>query len=123
MYRFYDLSAWGGCWFVVSIRRFIYTFLNVCPFDYTAVAGSGRVGPVNRLTTPVDHTSWVAVVTPTDCPKSVRNRCVVEFFCVVTLPFSAGDGAFVIGLSHISSFFSLSISQALRHTKNARVTK
>ena len=42
---FYDLSAWGGCWFVVYIRRFIYKFLNVCPFDYTAVAVSGKVGP------------------------------------------------------------------------------
>ena len=50
---FYDLFAWGGCWFVVYIRRFIYKFLNVCPFDYTAVAGSGKVGSVNRLTTPV----------------------------------------------------------------------
>ena len=50
---FYDLSAWGGCWFVVYIRRFIYKYLNVCPFDYTAVAGSGKVGPVNHLTTPV----------------------------------------------------------------------
>ena len=30
---FYDLSAWGGCWFVVYIRRFIYKLLNVCPFD------------------------------------------------------------------------------------------
>ena len=47
-------STWGGCVFVVLyIRRFIYKFLNVCPFDYTAVAGSGKVGPVNRLTTPV----------------------------------------------------------------------
>ena len=40
---------------------------------------------------PVNHTSWVAVVTPTDLPKSVRNRCVMELFCgvvcVVTLPF------------------------------------
>ena len=34
----------GYC-FVVYIRRFIYKFLNVCPFDYTAVAGSGKVGP------------------------------------------------------------------------------
>ena len=42
---FYYLSAWGGCWFVVYIRRFIYKFLNVCPFDYTAVAVSGKVGP------------------------------------------------------------------------------
>ena len=27
---------------LVYIRRFIYKFLNVCPFDYTAVAGSGE---------------------------------------------------------------------------------
>ena len=44
-FYFYDLSAWCGCWFVVYIRRFIYKFLNVCPFDCTAVAGSGKVGP------------------------------------------------------------------------------
>ena len=25
--------------------------LHVCPFDYTTVAGSGKVWPVNRLTT------------------------------------------------------------------------
>ena len=40
---------------------------------------------------PVNHTSWVAVVTPTDHPKSVRNCCLIELFCgvvcVVTLPF------------------------------------
>ena len=40
---------------------------------------------------PVNHTSWVAVVTPTDRPKSVCNRCVIKLFCcvvsVVTLPF------------------------------------
>ena len=35
------------------IRMFIYKFLNVCSFDYTAVAGSGKVGPVNQ----VNHTS------------------------------------------------------------------
>ena len=38
----------------------------------------------------VHPVSWVAVVTPTDRPKSVRNRCVIELFCgvvyVVTLP-------------------------------------
>ena len=61
---------------------------------------------------PVNHTSWVAVVTPTDRPKSVRNRCLIELFCGVVLslcPFdiSVGVGAFVIGLSQISSFFSL----------------
>ena len=87
--NFYDLSAWGGCLFVVYIRRFIYKILNVYPFDYTAVAGSGKVGPVNQPE--VNHTSWVAVVTPTDHPKSVCNLCVIEHFCgvicAVTLPF------------------------------------
>ena len=77
---FYDLSAWGDCCIVVYMRRFIYKFLNLWP-----VAGSGKVGPVNQ----VNHTSWVAVVTPTDRPKSVRNRSVIELFsgvvCLVTL--------------------------------------
>ena len=40
---------------------------------------------------PVNHTSWVAVVTPTDRPKSFRNRCLIELFygvvCIITLPF------------------------------------
>ena len=50
-------------------------------------------------------TSGVAVSTPTDRPKSVRNHCVIEVFggvfCVVTLllEFSVGAQAFVIGLS------------------------
>ena len=38
---------------LLYIRRFIFKFFNVCPYDYTAIAGSGKVGPVNRLTTPV----------------------------------------------------------------------
>ena len=29
---------------------------------------------------PVNHTSWVALVTPTDRPKSVLNRCLIELF-------------------------------------------
>ena len=59
----------------------------MCHFDYTAVAGSGKVGPVNQ----VNQTSLVAVVTPTDRPKSVRNRYIIELLCgvvcVVALPF------------------------------------
>ena len=43
--NFYDLSAWGGCWFVVYIRRCINTLLNVCPFDCTTDVVSGKVGP------------------------------------------------------------------------------
>ena len=54
----------------------------------------------------------MALVTPTDRPKSVRNRSVIELFCgvvcVVIFPFdiSVGVGAFVTGLSQISSFLS-----------------
>ena len=53
----------------------------------------------------------MAIVTPTDRPKSVHNRCVIEVFSGVFvlsscfLNFSGGVGAFVIGLSQISSFF------------------
>ena len=53
---FYDLSAWCGCWFgVYIIRRFIYKFLNVCPFDHTAVAGSGKVGDKVLIFVPSDY--------------------------------------------------------------------
>ena len=61
---------------------------------------------------PVNHTSWVAVVTPTDRPKSVHNCCLIELFVVLFVlslcPFdiSVGIGAFVIGLGQISSFLS-----------------
>ena len=54
----------------------------------------------------------MAIVTPNDRPKSVRNRCVIKVFCDVFvlyrcfLDFSVGVGAFVIGLSQISLFFS-----------------
>ena len=29
-----------------------------------------------------NHTSWMTVVTPTDHPKSIRNRCVIEAFAI-----------------------------------------
>ena len=52
-----------------------------------AYCGEWECGPCET----VNHTSWVAVVTPTDRPKSVHNRCVNELFCgvvcVVTLPY------------------------------------
>ena len=57
----------------------------------------------------------MTVVTSTDRPKSVRNRCVIELFVtlfvlIVILPFdiSVGIGAFVIELIQISSFFPFS---------------
>ena len=65
------------------------------------------------IANPACVTSSVAIVTPTDRPKLVRNRHVIEVFGGVVvlsrcfLDFSVGVGAFVIGLSKISSFFSL----------------
>ena len=41
MLHFYDLSDLIVCWSDVSLRRIIYNFLNVCPFDYTAFVVSG----------------------------------------------------------------------------------
>ena len=54
----------------------------------------------------------MAVVTPTDRPKLVHNRCVVEAFGGVfvlircLLGFFCGCRGFVIGQSQISSLFS-----------------
>ena len=85
-------------------------FTNMCPFDYTVVLVSGTVKlSWTGLTTPVGLT----VVTPTDRPKLVRNRCVIEdfwwrFSCchdAFWIFFSVGVGTFVIGLSQISSIF------------------
>ena len=60
--------------------------------------------PVNRF----KHTSLMAVVTPTDHPKSVCNpRCVLTVFGGVymlsSLPFSDDTATFVIWLSQFSS--------------------
>ena len=66
------------------------------PFDCTAFAGYGKV----------NHTSWVAVITPTDSPNSIYNRCVIEHLgdvFVLSLWFFKGD--FVIGLILISVTF------------------
>ena len=67
--------VWFGCWSSVSIRRIIYKFLNVCPFDYTAVVVSGKVGRPNiGLTTPV---AWMLSVTiAVDRPQSVPATAV-----------------------------------------------
>ena len=64
----------------------------------------GRSGSVNWL----NHTSWVAVVTKTDRPKSVSNRSVIGVFVLRLwfLEFSVGVRAFFIEPSQISSFYS-----------------
>ena len=83
---FYDLSSWCGCWFVVYIYKEVYLQIFKCvSFWLHGCCGELEGGPVNQ----VNHTSWVAVVTPTVRPKV--NCCLIELFCgvvcVVTLPF------------------------------------
>ena len=76
----------------------------MCPFDYKAFVVNGKV---------VYSTSRVAIVTQTDHPKSLLNRCFNEDFsgilcCQVAFwIFSVGVGVLVIGRSQISFFFSL----------------
>ena len=59
---------------------------------------------------PVNHTIWVADVTPTDRPKSVRNRSVIDHFCDVFVYFHiwwhpAFMEVFLILLGQISFLF------------------
>ena len=75
----------------------------MCPFDYTAVAGSGKVGPVNRITTP-GYSNWPSEVDPQPlCNRTFLWRFFVLSLCLFDI--SAVVGAFVIWLSQISSFF------------------
>ena len=86
------------CWFLWPLRlvwllvcclyKGVYLQIVKCvSFWLHGCCGEWEGGPVNQ----VNHTSWVAVVTPTDRPKSARNRCLIELFCgvvcFVTLPF------------------------------------
>ena len=87
----------------------IKTFLNVGHFDCTTDTGSWKVWSLNL---PLTHTGWMIVVAPTDRPKSVRNRCVVERFCSVFvllwLCIVCRLGVFVIRMRQISSLLSVS---------------
>ena len=57
-----------------------------------------------------NQTKWVAISTPTDTPKSVRKRCVIELLMTIFLlslclvVFSVGKGTFVKGSGHLSAF-------------------
>ena len=79
-----------------ALYHSLFMYIYMCPFDYMAVAESGKVGLVNQ----VNYTSWVAIVTPTDRPKSVRYRCVIEIFVALFVlslcPFDMSVGVWVL---------------------------
>ena len=90
----------------VSIRRLFIDFKSVLLITrLLRLVRSWML--INRF----DHNSWAAVVTPTDRPTSVRNRCTIEVFggvCVLSRRFldsSVDVGVFVIGLSRIFFLF------------------
>ena len=103
---FYDLSAWCGCCLYKEVYLQIFEcvsfLLHTCCGEWEGWARK-----------PVNHASWMTVVTPSDRPKSVRNCYIIElfgdFFVLSCCPFdiSVGVRAFVIRLSKISSFFSV----------------
>ena len=75
------------------------------------------------------YASGVTACYSTDRPKSVRNRCVIEvlvaffMFSYCFLDFSVGVGAFVKGLSQISSFFFSLFIKCLVSTNTSVVFK
>ena len=116
---YYSLTMLFVYWFLLPLRlvwllvcclyKEVYLQIFKCvSFWLHDCCGELEGGSVNL----VNHTSWVAVVTPTDRPKSVRNCCLIEFFVALFVlslcpfDFSVGVGAFVIGLGQISSFLS-----------------
>ena len=64
-----------------------------------------------------NHTSGVIALTLTDRPEAVHNRCVTKFLVpffrchVLVWIFCVGVGAFVSGMSQISTFFSYNKQQ------------
>ena len=79
-----DLSAWACCWQSVSIRRNTYTVLNVYLLITKLLLGMERWGTRKS----VDHTIWMARVTPTDRPKSVCNcTCCIRGSVKITESF------------------------------------
>ena len=71
----------------------------MCPFDYTAVAVSRKIERLQTgLITPV---RWLLLLQLT---VLIQSAIVVQSKLLVALLFSMGVGAFVKGLSQISSF-------------------
>ena len=60
---------------IVSKRSSYWQIYKWCPFDCASVVLCRRACQVNWLTTTI---RWQKSITPTDCPKSGSNRCVIK---------------------------------------------
>ena len=78
-------------------------------YTYNICGKCECLDPVNLL----NHTSWAALLTQTDRPKSLHICWVIEVFggvlglSICFFDFSIGIGAIIIELSQINSFFHL----------------
>ena len=80
---FYDLSAWGGCWFVVYIRRFIYKFLMCVLLITRLLWGVGRMGRK-----PVNHTSWDSFSLGSELASSCVKHTPIERISLIFFSFT-----------------------------------
>ena len=79
---------------------FFFINLNVCSLEYMAIAESGTFGLVNQ----VNHTSWVAVDSPTDRRSTtvVWSNFLEEFLCCRFLSFFFLNFLSICGLFHMT---------------------
>ena len=89
LYKSVSFDSWLAFNMYPSLWKSVCIINNIsiwpCTIDSTTFVVSGKVGSLTPgLTTPVDD-----CFTPTDRPKSVRNRCVIEVF----------GGVFVLSIS------------------------
>ena len=102
--NFYDLSAWDGCWSLVSIWRFIYEFLKVGP-----CCGKWEGWALSPW---FKHSGWMMLVAQKDHPKFVSNHCVIKHFvaslCYFDYAPSLLQGCSSYRLCQISSLFAAS---------------
>ena len=85
---------------------------NNCPFYYTALAVSEKVGiPSTVLTTQVRWLSSLQLTVLSRSAIVVSSKFLAAIFVLALcfFEFSVGARAFVIGLSQISSFFSIDV--------------
>ena len=69
----------------VNIGLCLWDIHSSCYLSVLLIVQQIREGGGWALKTRVNHTGWITVVTPTDRPKSARNRCVIERICSVVV--------------------------------------
>ena len=97
-----DVESIGYEYFIYTSFR-VKIYVKLCRIfwkQYKSAANVNfpRITRAQSFLISIRHTSWVAVVTPIDRPKSVRNRCVFELFVALfVLSLCPFDISVVVG--------------------------